>query len=57
MRRAYLDGQRKDLTDFKAISKLQLAASELPAGDSQRDVIQKEIDGRKQIPKKVTKGI
>lgn len=57
MKRTYLDGQRKDLTDFKAISKLQLAASELPKNDPQRDVIQKEITDRSKIGPKVTKGV
>jgi hypothetical protein len=57
MRVAYVDGQRKDLHDFKAAAKLQQKASELPKNDPARNDIQKEIDGRKKANKKVTKGI
>lgn len=56
-RKTYLDGQRKDLADFKAIAKLGQAAAELPSNDPRRDEIQREIDGRKKIGKKETKGV
>lgn len=48
-RRTYLDGQRKDLNDFKAIAKLGQAASELPKDDPTRNEIQKEITQRRKI--------
>lgn len=51
-RKSYLDGQRKDLQDFKKIAKLGQAAAELPKDAPERNEIQKEITARKQINKK-----
>lgn len=48
-RYTYLDGQRKDLADFKAISKLQTKAADLAADDPVRAEIGKEIADRKKI--------
>lgn len=55
-RRSYLDGQRKDLTDFKKIAKLGQQAAELPQGHPDRNLVDAEIKARKKAGKKVTKG-
>lgn len=52
LRKTYLDGQRKDMIDFKKISKLELAKADLAHNDPQRKDIDQEISGRRKIGKK-----
>lgn len=49
LRKTYLDGQRRDLDDFKKISKLNVEAAELPKNDPRRNEIQSEITARKKL--------
>lgn len=52
MSKTFLDGQRKDLSDAKAIAKLRVKEASMRRGDADRREITKEIDARSKIDKK-----
>lgn len=48
-RKTFLDGQRKDLTDFKAIGKIQKQMADMASDDLRRNEMNKEIHQRKKL--------